>query len=84
MFELFSFAREPAPVVPLPTPGSLWKHKNGNHYVVRFLTNDGGLRKGHPVDVVYYTQGYENDPAKQWSRRLRDWSRSFTFIEATP
>lgn len=61
-----------------PLPGTLWRHKRGDIYIVRFCTNNGGEKK--PVDVVYYTQGYENDPTKQWSRRLTDWHRSFTPI----
>lgn len=59
--------------------GKQYKHKNGNIYTVLFLTNIHADKKqavDHPIDVVYIGQN-----GNLWSRRLSDWSRSFTEID---
>lgn len=59
-----------------PVPYSLWRHRNGNEYVVLMLTNLGSTRTDkYPPTVVY--RGVTNGGL--WSRRLDDWHRSMTF-----
>lgn len=78
-----------------PIRGQLWRHLNGNEYVVLFITNTAVTRDSHPPDVVYATKSYEGDkvkaiasdipsynPEKIWSRPLTDWHRSFTRINS--
>lgn len=61
-----------------PTPFSRWQHRNGNKYVVRFLTNiESDRQDKYPTTVVY--ENFEN--GKLYSRKLVDWtSDSFTRI----
>ena len=65
------FRREAA----TPTPGSVWRHRNGAEYRVLFLTNQHHDSSGHPPNVVYESLDHSE---RKWSRPLADWARSFT------
>lgn len=65
-----------APRLAVPPVGSLWKHKNGNIYRVKGITNIPP-REGHEVGVLYQNV---RDNIKWWHRDLKDWHRSFTYI----
>jgi hypothetical protein len=54
------------------TPGTVWRHRNGNLYTVCFLANENE-RPGHECTVVYV-----GPTARMWTRPLRDWHRSMT------
>lgn len=59
-------------------PGSRWRHYNGNEYTVLVLTNEYTEHpETYPITVIY--QGANG---RIWSRRLDDWHRSMTRIEA--
>jgi|WetSurMetagenome_2_1015567.scaffolds.fasta_scaffold135493_2 hypothetical protein len=53
--------------------GQVWRHRNGNLYVVLLITNLPDEER-YPKTVVY--QNVENETL--WSRRYDDWHRSFT------
>lgn len=64
-----------------PPLHSVWRHKNGNLYIVQRITNvssDGAVRKGHPIGVLYQTL-HNHDT--WWHRDLSDWHRSFTYVD---
>lgn len=65
---------------PTPTPGSVWKHRNGNHYAVVMIANGESERQeNYPTTVVY--RNVEN--GNVYSRKLSDWHRSMTEIGAS-
>lgn len=65
----------PAPAA--PAPYSVWRHRNGNEYVVILLTNCGSVRADkYPPTVVYRNAHH----GALYSRRLDDWHRSMTFV----
>jgi hypothetical protein len=67
---------KPAPA-PVPTPGSVWSHKNGNHYAVILISNAESERQDkYPTTVVY--QNVEN--GKVYNRKLSDWHRSMSTV----
>ncbi|MEL4071706.1 hypothetical protein WKW50_16295 [Ochrobactrum sp. GPK 3] len=67
---------KPAPT-PMPTPGSVWSHKNGNHYAVILISNAESERQDkYPTTVVY--QNVEN--GKVYNRKLSDWHRSMSTV----
>lgn len=55
--------------------GQQWKHRNGNEYVVLYITNLFDEKK-YPKTVVYMNVNNET----LWSRKYSDWHRSFTFV----
>ena len=57
--------------------GRQFKHTNGNIYTVVMVTNTHGRLERHPIDVIYIGQN-----GKEWSRKLSDWDRSFTPVDA--
>jgi len=57
-------------------PGSVWRHRNGEAYTVRILTNEDSRNPEYVPTVVY--EGVRN--GKYWSRPLADWHRSFTRV----
>ena len=69
---------KPAPA-PVPMPGSVWSHKNGNRYAVVLISNaDSERQDKYPATVVY--RNVEN--GKVYNRKLSDWHRSMTEIGA--
>lgn len=60
-----------------PKIGSVWKHKNGNEYIVILYANEESLNEtDYPVTIIY-----ENTKVHSvWCRRLSDWYRSMTEI----
>lgn len=60
-------------VYELPKIGSMWRHSNGNVYVVTGYTNIYTEQPDkYPVTVVY-----EGLNSAVWSRPASDWERSF-------
>lgn len=60
-----------------PTTGSIWRHRNGNLYVVLFLTNKNAGPATYPRTVVY-----QGSNGERWSRPFSGWSRSMTAGDA--
>lgn len=58
----------------LPVNGSLWRHYNGNSYLVICITNADSEREDYPVTVVY--QNIKNNTI--WSRPFSRWHESMT------
>ena len=57
---------------------SVWKHTNGNLYIVLVIANekaDESRIQQYPVTVVY---GGEN--GNVWSRPLTEWHRSMSYV----
>jgi hypothetical protein len=54
---------------PPPTPGSVWKHKNGKHYRVLLIANEQSRVKAHPVSVVYL-----GPRSRVWCMPLAEWN----------
>lgn len=53
-------------------------HNNGITYTVILVTNTNSTPENlitHPIDVVYIGQN-----GKIWSKRLKDWNKSFTLL----
>ena len=68
---------ELAPEESTPKILSLWKHKNGNKYLVLLVTNKKSTRQEeYPTTIVY--MNIKNFTI--WSRRYIDWHRSMTQI----
>jgi hypothetical protein len=66
---------------PRPEVGSLWRHKNGNLYVVEDITNQESERQGeYPTTVVY--RNVLN--GKPYSRALWRWPLSMTPVDNSP
>lgn len=59
-----------------PEPDTVWRHTNGNLYVVVCITNRPDEPR-YPKTVVYRNQM----TSTLWSRPISDWHRSFTFAE---
>jgi hypothetical protein len=57
-------------LLPDITPGSLWVHRNGNHYTVICITNKPDEPR-YPKTVVYIGSN-----GQLWSRPASDWHRS--------
>jgi len=58
--------------------GSMWRHKNGNHYQIILLTNMKSERPDeYPPTVVYRRM---TDGAI-WSRPISRWHGSFTRVQ---
>jgi hypothetical protein len=52
---------------------SLWKHKNGNYYIVLLVANLSSTRiEEYPPTVVYK----DANTGEVWSKPLSDWHRS--------
>jgi hypothetical protein len=64
---------------PLVESNQVWKHTNGNLYIVELIANNEGdneiKRQKYPETVVY-----RGENGKVWARRLDDWHRSMTLI----
>lgn len=57
-----------------PTPGTDWRHRNGNRYTVVVLANTHTEDPDrYPVTVVY-----RGENGRMWARPLSDWHRSMT------
>ncbi len=60
-----------------PIVSSIWRHKNGNTYVILAYTNvESDRQEEYPTTVVYQNVKTK----KMYSRRLIDWERSMTEI----
>lgn len=60
-----------------PCTGEVWRHRNGNLYIVMCLANEHTERpEQYPVTVIY--RGCIN--GKVWARPLVDWHRSMAYI----
>lgn len=57
-------------------PGQIWRHRNGNKYIVVMITNIPDEEK-YPKTIVYMNV----NNGSHWSRKYSDWHRSFTFVE---
>lgn len=74
------------PLLPVPTPGSRWQHKNGGEYYVLCVTNLDNPREDQPPEVVYYhayRHGYmytshDRTNKGMLSRKLSEWHQSMT------
>lgn len=63
-----------------PRPGQIWRHHSGRLYRVDSIRNTT-----HPSEKFPPTICYTNIAnGSEWSRRLDDWHRSFTFEADTP
>lgn len=58
------------------TPGSRWRHRNGQTYIIEVLTNVASTNPKYVPTVVY--RNITNGTA--WSRPVADWSRSMTRV----
>lgn len=58
-----------------PTPGSTWRHYNGNLYRVIHIANEPDDDR-YPKMVIY--QGVNG---RIWARRADDWHRSMILLE---
>jgi hypothetical protein len=62
-------------------PRTLWRHRNGAHYIIMCFANepeDGEEeRPGHPLHVIYRNAR----TAKLYTRAASDWHRSMTKVE---
>ena len=58
------------------TPGSRWRHRNGQTYIIEVLTNVASTNPKYVPTVVY--RNITNGTA--WSRPAADWSRSMTGV----
>lgn len=64
-----------------PCVGDVWRHRNGNLYIVMCLANAHTERpEKYPITVVYL--GCIN--GKVWARPLSDWHRSMTYVGRDP
>jgi hypothetical protein len=67
----------------IPEIGSVWRHHNGNTYLVLLIANNDGddpsKREKYPPTVVY-----RGENLKVWARKLSDWHRSMTWICTLP
>ena len=53
------------------TPGSCWRHRNGNMYTIVTVANMNSKRLSYPPTVVY--MGVNGNI---WSRPVKDWFSS--------
>ncbi len=58
-----------------PTPGSVWRHRNGNIYTVLHIANEPDDER-YPRTVVY-----QGTNGRIWARRADDWHRSMTSVD---
>lgn len=56
-----------------PQEGSVWRHYNGEEYMVVCLTNLDSDKPQYQPQVVYVGRNH-----RLWSRPASDWHRSFT------
>ena len=69
------------PKLEIPEIGSVWKHHNGEFYVVINLANlYSTYQYKYPLTIVY--QGLKNK--RVWSRPFSDWHRSMTLQQPKP
>lgn len=66
-------------MLPLPMPGTVWLHENGNEYTVLMLTNMTADRLDYPKRVVYY-----NNNGDIYDKELSTWHRSRKKISDRP
>jgi hypothetical protein len=67
----------PPETIILPSPGSLWSHRNGNVYEVLHIANEPNEPR-YPISIVY-----RGTNGKVWVRRADDWHRSMTAVPTT-
>lgn len=56
--------------------GTIWRHRNGNLYIVTQISNRENNRAGSPCTVVY-ERIFSGEP---YSRPAIQWHESFTFF----
>lgn len=63
--------------LPPPEPGSVWVHKNGNHYAVLDVSSlpDDAKADEFPVTVWYF-----GSDGRKWHRTLKRWYGSMTLL----
>jgi hypothetical protein len=61
----------------LPTPGSTWKHRGGDEYIVIGLTSEPDAEKAEKFPRTVF---YRGPDGRQWTRTLESWRGSFTFV----
>jgi hypothetical protein len=73
----------------LPTPGSVWKHADGELYQVIMITNMQTMIMSRPGDdekfppsIVYCPFGQASDITLRYSTQLSRWFRRFTLHQA--
>lgn len=64
------------PTESAPERWSVWRHKNGDEYVVLMVTNESDRQDEYPATVVYWRPR----DATRWSRPLSRWHGSFTLV----
>lgn len=60
--------------LPEVKPGTWWRHRNGNMYLVLFFMNEGNMYQ-YPEQIAY-----QGENGKFWCRLASDWHRSMTLV----